>query len=211
MTKSSDLPKPLKSSISLFGDYSQIKKTDTSGLPAPGKLRMVITYLEMKKPPIYPHTSPRAENLSIIRAYKPNAGFYRYLYDAVGRDWLWYERKMIDDNALEEIIQDPKVRLYVLYLQGTPAGYCELDFRIDEEVEIAYFGLIPEFTGRGLGTYFLQRSVTTAWSEKPDRVWVHTCNFDSPHALATYQKTGFSVYRQEETIISDPRVESESQ
>ena len=208
MTKSSDPP---KSSISLFGDYSQIKKIDKSETLAPGKLRMVITYLEMKKPPIYPRTSSRAENLSIIRAYQPNAGFYRYLYDAVGRDWLWYERKLIDDKALEDIIRDPKIRLYVLYLNGTPAGYCELDFRIDKEVEIAYFGLIPEFTGRGLGTYFLQWSVTTAWSENPDRVWVHTCNFDSPHALATYQKAGFSVYGQEETIIDDPRINSETQ
>ncbi len=172
---------------------------------------MVITYLEMRKPPSYPRTSPRAENLSIIRSYDPSTGFYLYLYNAVGKDWLWYERNQLSDKELENIIRHPKVRLYVLYLKGTPAGYCELDFRADKEVEIAYFGLIPEYTGRGLGTYFLKWAVQTAWLECPDRVWVHTCNFDSPHALATYQKAGFSVYGQEEKIIDDPRVSLKTQ
>ncbi|MDE0309875.1 MAG: GNAT family N-acetyltransferase [Acidiferrobacterales bacterium] len=204
MTKQSDPP---KSSVSLFGDYRQIKKSDEPDTLAPGKLRMVITYLEMRKPPIYPRTSTRAENLSIIRAYDPGTGFYRYLYNAVGKDWLWYERNLLSDEELEKIIHHPKVRLYVLYLKGTPAGYCELDFRVNREVEIAYFGLLPEFTGRGLGTYFLHWGVKTAWSENPKRVWVHTCNFDSPHALATYQKAGFSVYRQEAQIIDDPRID----
>ena len=168
---------------------------------------MVITYLEMKKPPIYPHTSHRVENISIIRAYEPSADFYRYLYNAVGKNWLWYERNQISDKELEKIIRHPKVRLYVLYLKGTPAGYCELDFRVDKQVEIAYFGLISEYTGRGLGTYFLKSAVQTAWSETPDRVWVHTCNFDSPYAIVTYQKVGFTVYRQKEEIIDDPRVD----
>ena len=168
---------------------------------------MVITYLEMKKPPVYPRVSRRAENISIIRAYEPNAGFYRYLYNAVGENWLWYERNQLDDAALEAIIQDPKVRIYVLYLKGSPAGYCELDFRTDREVEVAYFGLIPDYTGRGLGTYFLRWSVETAWLEQPERVWVHTCNFDSPYAIATYQKAGFTAYQQTEEIINDPRID----
>ena len=202
MSKSSKPPKP---SISLIGSRRQVSQPESSDSLESGKIRMVITYLEMKKPPNYPHTSRRAENLSVIRAHRPNAGFYRYLYNAVGHEWMWYERNQIDDEALEKIIQDPKVRLYVLYFEGTPAGYCELDFRIDREVEVAYFGLIPQYTGRGLGTYFLRWSVTTAWADNPDRVWVHTCNFDSPHAIATYQKAGFTAYDQTETIIEDPR------
>ena len=204
-----DPTEPPKNSISLFGDYRQIRRDASPDTLPPGKLRMVITYLEMTSHPNYPHTSSRAENLSVIRSHKPNAGFYRYLYDAVGRDSLWYERNLLSDEALEEIIQHPKIRLYVLYLNGTPAGYCELDFRVDKEVEIAYFGLIPEFMGRGLGTYFLRWSVNTTWSENPKRVWVHTCNFDAPHALATYQKAGFSVYEQTEEIIDDPRIVSD--
>lgn len=207
MTKQTDPP---KSSVSLFGDYRQIRRSDLPDTLAPGKLRMVITYLEMRKPPNYPRTSPRAENLSIIRAYDPGTDFYRFLYNAVGKNWLWYERNQLTDEELEKIIRHPKIRLYVIYLKGTPAGYCELDYRVDKEVEIAYFGLIPEYTGRGLGTYFLKWAVQTAWSEKPDRVWVHTCNFDSPYAVVTYQKVGFTVYSQKEETIDDPRIDSKT-
>ncbi len=169
-----------------------------------GKLRMIITHLEMTKMPNFPHQSKRAENLSIIRARQPTSRFYRFLYTSVGQDWLWYERSELADEQLEKIIKHPKVRIYVLYVNGTPAGYSELDCRLNNEVELAYFGLMPEFMGRGLGLYFLRWSVEKAWSEEPERVWVHTCNFDSPHAIAIYQKAGFSAYKQETIVIDDP-------
>ncbi len=172
----------------------------------PGKLRMVITYLEMTKQPRYPHQSQRAENLSIIRTRQPTVGFYRFLYTSVGKDWLWYERNVMPDAQLERIINNPKILIYVLYVNGTPAGYSELDCRRKNDIELAYFGLMPEFIGRGLGTYFLRWSVEKAWSEEPKRVWVHTCNFDSPIAIATYQKAGFEAYKQESIVIDDPRI-----
>jgi len=28
-----------------------------------------------------------------FRAEKPSGAFYRYLYNAIGKDWLWYERR----------------------------------------------------------------------------------------------------------------------
>ena len=188
-----------------------IHRKDTEANPTDevlpsGKLRMVITYLEMRQPKHFERESSRNENLSIIRAHNPHTGFYRYLYNAVGKDWLWYERNELSDTELEKIIHHPDVRVYVLYLNGTPAGYGELDFRIVDEVEIAYFGLIPEYIGRGLGSYFLRHLVETAWNESPNRVWVHTCNFDSPNAISVYQITGFSPYRQETKIIEDPRL-----
>ena len=190
--------------VSLFRGAEGRTRKDVEALPS-GKLRMIVTHLEMKKSPRYGHRSHRSEQLSIIRSHDPNVKFYRYLYDAVGEPWMWYERKQMNDQELEEIIKNPKVRIYVLYVSGTPAGYSELDLRVDNEIEIAYFGLTPEFIGRGLGRYFLEWTVETAWLEKPERVWVHTCNFDSPSAMDTYQKAGFNPYLQEEVIIDDPR------
>ena len=191
--------------VTLFRSVRQIEAAKPENVP-PGKLRMVITYLEMTHLPRYPHQSKRAENLSILRANQPTVGFYRYLYNTVGEDWLWYERRQMSDDALEKIIKHPKVRIYVLYVNGTPAGYCELDCRQKHEIELAYFGLIPDFIGRGLGSYFLRWSVEKAWSEEPKRVWVHSCNFDSPHAIATYQKAGFTAYKQEDILIDDPHI-----
>lgn len=170
----------------------------------PGKLEAVITYLEMKTPPKRAPRSHRAEKIAIIRAEKPTTSFYRYLYNTVGQPWLWYERRELDDEALRAIIQDPEVAIYVLYVGGVPAGYVELDRREEHQVEIAYFGLIPDFIGRGFGKYLLDWAVDQAWATDPKRVWVNTCNLDHPKALTVYQQAGFVPYRQETIIIDRP-------
>ncbi len=173
----------------------------------PGKLRMVVTYLEMRAPPggavVHP---PQAHKLALLRAEKPTVSFYRYLYNTVGESWLWYERRAMDDAAIAAIIHDPKVEISVLYVDGVPAGFVELDRRQADEVEIAFFGLMPEFIGRGFGRYFLAWTVDAAWIGGGERVWVHSCNFDHPKALQAYQRAGFAPYKQEEEIIDDPRL-----
>ena len=81
------------------------------------------------------------------------------------------------------------------YLRGTPAGYFELDDQ-DGDVEIAYFGLLPQFLGKGLGGGFLTAAVEKAWEMGAARVWVHTCSLDHPNALKNYQARGFQIYRE---------------
>jgi hypothetical protein len=67
-------------------------------------------------------------------------------------------------------------------------------------MEIAYFGLLPEWISRGLGGVLLTSAIEGAWgmAPKPSRVWVHTCNRDHPLALANYQARGMVVYKVEE-------------
>ena len=93
----------------------------------------------------------------------------------------------------------------MLYVSGAPAGYTELDRRKENEIEVAYCGLVPDFIGQGLGTYFLNWTIDTAWRYRPGRLWVHTCNLDHPRALQTYQRAGFVPYKQETKVIDDPR------
>ena len=185
----------------------------TTPLPA-GKIEMVVTYLQMRSRPTGLLLPQRAEPLSIIRARQPTLSYYRYLYDGVGADWMWYERHRLNDRQLSEILADPKVGIYVMYLGGVPAGFVELDRRRNAEVEIAYFGLLPEFIGRGLGRYLLTWAIDKAFGsvieDHPQRLWLHTCNFDHPQALAVYQRAGFDVYRQEHSIVDDPRVAGSS-
>jgi GNAT superfamily N-acetyltransferase len=73
----------------------------------------------------------------------------------------------------------------------------ELDRRVDGEVEIAYFGLMPDYIGRGLGPALLGWALERAWSYRPRRVWLHTCSLDHPKALAVYRRAGFEVYDRE--------------
>ncbi len=170
-----------------------------------GKLEMIITYLEMLKPPPRRQLVHRGEKLALMRAEQPTVSFYRYLYNTVGGPWLWYERRLLEDDALKEIITDLEVEIYVLHCAGVPAGFAELDLRIEDEVELSYFGLMPDFIGRGLGHHFLDWAVDEAWRKRRSRVWVHTCNLDHPAAIAVYQRAGFVPYDQETRIVDDPR------
>jgi len=154
----------------------------------------VVTYLEMTEPPTgVPRRAP-CSGLEVRHARRPTVSFYRYLYDTVGEPWHWTERRILDDAALAEIIGDPLVEVNVLWADGVPAGYAELDRRVGGEIELAYFGLIPEFTGRGLGSWLLDWATRHAWRDRPRRLWVHTCDLDDPRALPIYQRAGFQVY-----------------
>ncbi len=96
--------------------------------------------------------------------------------------------------ALEAIIQDPRVDVFVLYVDGAPAGYFELDRRPEPDIDLAYFGIMPEFTGRRLGPYLLAQAIEAAWRHEPRRLTVNTCTLDHPKALPLYQRFGFRTY-----------------
>lgn len=175
------------------------------GLPA-GKLRVVITFLEMTSPPSAPKLRPPVEKLALLRAERPTVSFYRYLYNTVGEPWLWVDRRKLDDDALAAIIHDPKVELMVLYVGGVPAGFAELDRRgKDGTVDLRYFGMIPEFVGMRLGPFLLGCAIDAAWTGGGRKLTVNTCTLDHPKALRLYQRAGFVPVRQEVRIADDPR------
>jgi GNAT superfamily N-acetyltransferase len=156
------------------------------------------TYLEMLRPPPE-EIPPPCSDLRIRRVVRPSNEFYRQLYRSVGADLYWVDRLVMPDEELQSILLDDRVEVFVLGVGGETAGYSELDRRQDAEIELAYFGLFPKFVGQGLGGYFLNWSLRTAWSYQPRRVWVHTCDLDHPAALPAYRKAGFRVY--DERII----------
>ncbi len=163
---------------------------------------ITVTYLEMRSDP-HNHEPVPADHIALLRAVEPPVSFYRYLYDAVGRQYVWVDRKRMSDDNLKSVIHDPEVEVYVLYRDGWPAGYSELDFRKFPEVELAYMGLMPEAVGRGLGKFLLTQSISIAWAREPNRVIVQTCTLDHPGALPLYQRCGFVPYAQKQTTIED--------
>lgn len=178
--------------------------TNAMSLTSPPQLTATLTYLEMLAPQQRVNTPPAPE-VAVVRAMRPTVSFYRYLYNAVGQEWLWYERRQISDEQLRAIIHHPQIEIYVLYFDGVPAGYGELNLQHMPDLELAYFGLMPEFIGKGLGKFFLNAMIDLAWVHAPRRVWLHTCTLDHPHALAVYQRAGFAPYKQEIKIFEDPR------
>ncbi|MBV8493925.1 MAG: GNAT family N-acetyltransferase [Alphaproteobacteria bacterium] len=166
----------------------------------------VITYLEMRAKPALPRVPAPFAKLALIRTESCTVSFYRYLYETVGTPWLWYERRLMDDEALAAQITKDTTEIFVLYVGGVPAGYFELDTADARETELAYFGLIPEFIGRKLGPFLLQAAIDRAWTRAIDRLWVHTRTFDHPRALGYYQQAGFVVYARRPLRFEDPRI-----
>ena len=164
------------------------------GASARRMIPVTVTWLQMTSPDRRAPVPGRAEPTAVLRAHRPTISFYRYLYNTIGEDWYWFERRRLSDEELAAIIHDDRVEVHVLYVCGVPAGYAELDRRIAGEVEIAYFGLIPEYVGRGFGRWLLHWALGRAFSYGPRRVWLHTCTLDHPRALAVYQRGGLEIY-----------------
>jgi len=109
-----------------------------------------------------------------------------------------YRFKSESDQAWKDYSERDNLRTWVAYYQGAIAGYFELETNDAEEVEIKYFGLAPQFIGKGLGGYLLTYALQQAWNAcHAKRVWVHTCSLDHPSALANYKARGFVLYNQE--------------
>lgn len=137
------------------------------------------------------------DGCTVLHAQRPSVAFYRFLYDTVGRAYHWYSRGKLPDHELAAILGDSRNEVQVLFVDGSPAGFAELDRRVPEEVELVQFGLMPEFIGQGLGKVFLRWTIDRVWSYRPRRFWLHTCTLDHPAALPNYLKAGFSLYREE--------------
>lgn len=169
----------------------------------PGQKRIptVVTFLDMAaKPAALPPQIPKGK-IAIIKAENPPVHFYRYLYDTVGKDYLWVDRKKLTDEALAKILEAPTLELYVLYAEGAPAGFAELDFSETDVAHLAYYGMMPEGIGRGLGSYFLYQACSICWSRPIKNLLVNTCTLDHPRALSMYQRAGFVPYSREDRYI----------
>jgi GNAT superfamily N-acetyltransferase len=157
---------------------------------------VTIYYMEMRAPASRIVPAPR-DGLAILHARRPSVAYYRFLYHTVGDAYHWHSRGKLSDVVLAGILADPLDEIHVLHVDGTPAGFAELDRRDACDVELVQFGLMPEFVGQGLGKYFLQHIVEYVWSHAPKRFWLHTCTLDHPHAVPNYEKAGFRIYHQE--------------
>lgn len=159
------------------------------------RVGVTVTFLRMDRPPIEPAPAWRAGN-TVIRVTVPTVPFYRYLYNTVGADYVWWLRRTTPDAELAALLADPLVSLHVLYRNGEPAGFFELDGRPWPDVNLSYFGLMPHAVGTGLGYSFLRYAVDTAWRQGARGMTVNTCTADHPRALPTYMRAGFRTVRQ---------------
>jgi len=125
--------------------------------------------------------------------------FNRDCYLEVGEKWAWTDKRTWSNQQWQEYGLAPELRTFAAYDGDLLAGYYELRHDEEDGVEIAYFGLLPEFIGRGFGGALLTHAIEEAWRSRPSlsRVWVHTCTLDHPQALANYQARGMVIVKTE--------------
>ncbi|HYF53280.1 MAG TPA: GNAT family N-acetyltransferase [Salinarimonas sp.] len=166
----------------------------------PGKIAAVVTYLAMTAPP---PIERRPLDLVPLRG---DPARYRALFRRVGEPWLWFSRAAWSDAALRAVIDHPDVEALALREAGRDVGLLELDFREAGTGEIAYFGLVPEAAGRGLGRALMAEAIARAFARPVARLTVHTCTLDDPRALPFYLRAGFRATRRAVEVADDPRL-----
>jgi len=176
-------------------------------LPA-GRIAAIVTWLEMRAPPALPPVAAPA-GVTIKPVPAPSVDWYRDLYRRVGSDWLWFSRLAMSKAGLAAILGDARVEVHAIRRSGEEIGLIELDRRKEGETELAFFGLVAEATGQGIGRWALARAIALAFDggkKAPGRLFVHTCTHDHPAALGLYKNCGFVPYRRSVEIADDPRL-----
>jgi ribosomal protein S18 acetylase RimI-like enzyme len=167
-------------------------------------VEVVRTYLEIVGRDQFRPVRSELEGLRLEPVPACPPSFYRYLYRAVGEAYHWIDRREWSDEVIQRHLARPEIGLYVLYLAGAPVGWFELRRCEDGSQEIAYFGLLPEFQGRGLGRHLLTCAVEQAFARGGSRVWLHTCSLDHPAAIPNYEARGFRRFKTEVYSVDLP-------
>ena len=168
---------------------------------ADGRLPVTVTYLELAPTDWTRRGQPPDVHVLIAHERAPTAALYLDLYDRVGRPWLWYERRLLGDAALANLINRPGHEVHIARHDGALVGYFEL-----YEDEIVFFGLTLDYVGRRIGPWLLDRAIERGFARGSSRLILNTNTLDHPRALDSYRKAGFRVVRSESKELRDPRL-----
>jgi len=165
---------------------------------------ITVYHLEMLSPADLRRPSRRRGDLRIKRVDPPCPEVNRFFYLTVGALYHWRERLNWDYNKWRSYVERPEFETYVAFEGALPCGYFTLEQQAGRQIEIKNLGLLPGFTGRGLGGLLVATALETAWAKGPSRVWLHTCSLDHPSALPNYQARGLRLFKVERIRRSFP-------
>ena len=159
------------------------------------------TYLEMRDPSELRPARSDDPRIRIEQLQDCAPSLYRHLYVEVGKNYQWIDRLPWTDEEIAAHLNQPEISLWLMTCEEASAGYFELRRCEDGSTEIAYFGLLPEFIGRGFGKHLLTCATEQAWTDGANRVWLHTCTLDDQAAMPNYLKRGFRPHKTEKYMV----------
>ena len=151
------------------------------------------------------------QGVQLVEAEVVSPELSQFMFKTVGARWRWFSRLGWTYQQWHDYLTSAQVRTWLLWVRGTPAGYIELVKHPDASVEIKFFGLLPQFIGKGLGQPLAQAAVRLAAHWQAARIWLHTCSADHPSALKNYLQAGFKLTHTEHSKealpkLNDPRL-----
>jgi len=120
----------------------------------------------------------------------------KFFYKNVGKNHHWVDRLVWTEKQWTEYVSNKKVKTYILKKKDDLAGYFELILH-QNEIEIAYLGLLEEYQNKKLGSFLLSSAIKNSFSYQTKRVWVHTCSLDHKNALSNYIARGMKIFKKE--------------
>ncbi len=160
------------------------------------EIEITTTSLEMLSPREFKPKTPARNDVLVKKIEIPTPVINHFFFVNVGRPWKWYNRLKWTFADWKALAEKETTTTWIGYIKGSPFGYIEL-VQQAESVEIAFFGLLPQFIRMGLGGFLLSEAIRLAWELEPKRVWVHTCTLDHKYALNNYLARGFSIYKKD--------------
>ena len=138
------------------------------------------------------------EEYSLNLLEPQNFQLNKFFYKNIGKKHKWIDRLVWTENQWIDYVSSEKVKTYVLNYKVDLAGFFELIFHSEEnEVEIAYFGILEEYQNKKLGSYLLSQAIQKSFKRDINRVWVHTCSLDHKNALNNYIARGMKIFKTE--------------
>jgi ribosomal protein S18 acetylase RimI-like enzyme len=182
-----------------------ISLNDRTELP-PGKVATIVTFLEMQRPVAARAGVALPDGIRLEQIGPDEAARYIALFRAVGEPWLWVSRLKLTEMALSRLLARPGQAAFAVMQGSRGIGLVELDATLPDQTELAFFGLVPEAKGKGLGGKLIRMAQAMAFSRPIARLTVNTCTLDDPRALGFYRSAGFTVIRQAVEVFDDPRM-----
>ena len=136
-----------------------------------------------------------SDRFSLKEANKENFDLNKFFYKQIGKRHQWVDRLIWQDKDWLKYISDENLRTYIFKIENDLVGYFELIFN-NNDCEIAYFGILEEFIGKGFGGFLLSEALKIGF-KKANRIWVHTCSLDHPNAIENYKSRGMKIFKTE--------------
>ena len=139
-----------------------------------------------------------SENYSLNLINPINFQINKFFYKNIGKNHEWVDRLIWTEEQWIDYLSSERVKTYVLKFKGDLVGFFELIHNLEnQEIEIAYFGILEEYQNKKLGSYLLSEAIKLSFKNKIKRVWVHTCSLDHKNALNNYLARGMKVFKTE--------------